>query len=812
MHRISKLIFFVFLILSITAGYFSYRVSNVSAGNEGAFPKLKLPCDETRGIEFSSTRPYQAAPCGDVSKTIYCSNEIQFIETFDLTSLCGGYTDGWCPVGVTVTKHDVIVELSGSQIPILGNTEQVLNNNGGVEEFDDAQKMNEYLSWYLGGVTGKAEYGEPTDEQVVNYTGPLNKLLPMVIQQYTRAENIKNIFDAGEYKDEDTGEIISEPNSHDQIVVCEENSKAIPCDQGGKKLRLSDWSESKNLSFLNTILNILPFVEKWNERTPPFPWNFERQIDYQKAYNEWQGKVCLIVPVFGLQCADPKIGSIDIVPNKWSDLYQYLPLGNTTDKMGANFIMGDGPNIQGNNNTTKISPGVFSPFRNAPLYFPHAQYVKETSELLNKTFTPQGYESEKIPETTEVAVNTKGEQCTAVNVRVNKGDNLFPGDPDEMIVPDITYDIEQVLCESTKKDVDHINKVKNFPCKGLDVGGRCVLTEYTPKCIAEVYITIKTGTKTPNAKEIFATTVADSGSTFRKMFPRVGEGAPVECIADIPTVSDVTYNAYGAQKPSAGGITGDQNVKIRDYPENAASSGNQLTFPHIGSVYEYFLNGIQTALRPKGYGNPIANGNCDQVDGGDCSFDFNRSVNAIQAAAKKYDVPTLLLLTIFKLESGPYIANPEEYQCSEENEAGAIGIGQIKRSTYNIVTCESEKIANDVGMCSITDGKLSRCNIEDAAELMARVLLFSAGKWRYGPNSCEQSSGLTLSNKLEWYKATCNYGTGFTPNTVTRNYQGAIPENERPVGRDMNYCDVVCHMMGQCPSYPNIDGDVVPVI
>lgn len=619
MHRISKLIFFVFLVLSITAGYFSYRVNNISAGNEGAFPEIKFPCDETSDEEFHSTRPYQGAPCGKANRALYCSNEIQFIETFDLTHKCpnpGSAGESWCDIDdLRVEPHDIYIELSDSEFPILGNTEQVLNNNGGVEEFDDAQKMNEYLSWYLAGVTGKAEYGGPTDEQLVNYTGPLNKLLPLVIQQLTRANNIKNIYDADEYEDPDTGEMITEPNSHDQIVVCESGGKAVPCDEGVKKLRLSDWSESKDLSFLNRILNILPLGDVWNERTPPFPWNFEKQIDYQKAYSEWQGKTCLIVDFWGLQCADLKIGSIDFVPNWWSELYQYLPLGNTTDKKGANYIIGDGPNIQGNRNTTQLvdKSNEFKQFINAILHVPHAQYVKETTELLNKTFQPSGYENERLPETTEVAKNaTDNSTCTAANVRVNEGDNLFPGDVAEMQVLGVTYEIDKVKCVSTEKTVKLINRVLNFPCPG-PIGTECgEKIEYEPKCIAEVYITVKTGTKTPNADEIFSQTVADSGSTFRKMFPKVEEGAPVECIADMPTVTDVTYDTSQTQKPRISGVgTGEQKEKITNYPDDAASSNTQLTFPHFGSVYEYFLNGIQTALRPKGYGNPIANGNCE---------------------------------------------------------------------------------------------------------------------------------------------------------------------------------------------------------
>ncbi len=73
-----------------------------------------------------------------------------------------------------------------SMLPILGNTEQVTNNQGGSEEFDDATKVNEYASWYLSGVNNKAEYGENTDDRVVNYSGPVQKLIKVQRQAGNR--------------------------------------------------------------------------------------------------------------------------------------------------------------------------------------------------------------------------------------------------------------------------------------------------------------------------------------------------------------------------------------------------------------------------------------------------------------------------------------------------------------------------------------------------------------------------------------------------------------------------------------------------
>jgi hypothetical protein len=67
-----------------------------------------------------------------------------------------------------------------------------------------------------------------------------------------------------------------------------------------------------------------------------------------------------------------------------------------------------------------------------------------------------------------------------------------------------------------------------------------------------------------------------------------------------------------------------------------------------------------------------------------------------------------------------------------------------------------------------------------------------------------------MDNKEEWWKAACQYGTGFNANTITINYQNSIPTNERPVGRNMNYCDVLCHKLGRCPSYPSLSSPQQP--
>ncbi len=618
-----------------------------TTNSDEAFPGISFPCEKVKDPEFHSLRPYQAAVCGDANKALYCSNELKFIESFDLTSKCdreGRTSDFDCDPGFNVDEHNLYVELTDAMFPILGNTEQVKNSREGTEEFDDATKVNEYASWYLSGVNNRAEYGENTDERVVNFSGPIQKLLPKIIQEAERIKTIKNSVKEvpSDAEEEESSSSDSQVANHNQIVVCGDSNLGwfgdlfnigkitpVPCYGGDEKFRLKDgdgdqgWYDG-DLSFWNTIANeivgkiitVLPSVPEdiitksvlnhWNKRTPPLPWEddpFEKrpmtELEYKKYYNEWRGKTCVIVPLINfLVCFDNIL-----VANKWADLYQYIPLSNTTDKKGAERIL----DVRFEpSKGTEIAHEKYNEAgkKSAPLYFAHTQEVKESSELLNTTYLPKDYESEPLPETTEKNV------CSAVNVRANKGDDLFPGDrvegdTKEMIIPGVTYDITQVLCKVTK------TVVKRCPPKGAKCFDEIV---YTYHCNAEVAIVVPTDVKVPNADEIFATTVADSGSTFRKIFPKVEEGAPVSCIADMPTVTSVTYNADESDTPRGDKITGSLEFKVKKYPEDSAGDNPELTFPHIGSVYEYFLKGIQTALRPKGYGEPIANGNCKPAE------------------------------------------------------------------------------------------------------------------------------------------------------------------------------------------------------
>jgi hypothetical protein len=132
-------------------------------------------------------------------------------------------------------------------------------------------------------------------------------------------------------------------------------------------------------------------------------------------------------------------------------------------------------------------------------------------------------------------------------------------------------------------------------------------------CSEAVYVNLPLETKTPLADSVWARLVAGSSAVFRRIFPRVGDGGAVERIWDIPSSTGARYSSSNGEV-----IAGD--------PRTLKSGTNaEIYFPHIGGVKEYFLEGIQTALRPLGYGYEIlsdeppeqekpVDGTCDTQD------------------------------------------------------------------------------------------------------------------------------------------------------------------------------------------------------
>jgi hypothetical protein len=292
---------------------------------------------------FNSLRPYQASPCGGSVEARMCSNDLIFTEGFELKEKGDCKKNGttrtfWCNPNFSVGKHNLFVDLSNTMLPILGNTEQVKNSATDTDSIDDATKMNEYISWYLNGVNNRAEYGNTknTDNEAINFSGPIQKLMPQSILEAQRIKTIESIGKTSTATGE-SGNPVVEIANHNQIAVCYEKQipllpywltnlfgtnakglgKATPieCYKGnntgaqGSYLKLSNWDTSpfeiatgeitkflvKTVPgpILGQLISSSAIADRWPKKIPPLPWEFTKVDAYTKAYNEWRGDLYL---------------------------------------------------------------------------------------------------------------------------------------------------------------------------------------------------------------------------------------------------------------------------------------------------------------------------------------------------------------------------------------------------------------------------------------------------------------------------------------------------------------------------------------
>jgi hypothetical protein len=201
---------------------------------------LKKPCDVTYDTQFHPLRPFPGSPCDPLIpksipeapktedkkyNTFACGNALTPVkqEWFnpygrnkgyeeELLQLSPGeiYAKTVCspsedeiranprkysePFKVTCWRSeafDVKIDLSKANIGILGNTQ---NPN-----LTDAQKVNEYLSWYL---TGTPQIGDqiPIDvddrkqlDRLLTFAGPIRKLLPFDLGAQSKANLAKTV-------------------------------------------------------------------------------------------------------------------------------------------------------------------------------------------------------------------------------------------------------------------------------------------------------------------------------------------------------------------------------------------------------------------------------------------------------------------------------------------------------------------------------------------------------------------------------------------------------------------------------------------
>ncbi|MEK7154533.1 MAG: hypothetical protein AAB697_00225, partial [Patescibacteria group bacterium] len=164
------------LLLLISSIYYLLSGSSAFAASPAGFPLV--PCADTIPGEFHPLRPYPGSPCNltiPLDTPIFCGTGSVSHEV-EVPATCGGKEK--CTFTNNNIEYDVTIDLTQVRIPILGNTQ---------DDLDDATKVNNYLNWYLNGTVQQSEQQPVTDlDRLINYSGPIKKLLPQSSQEKER--------------------------------------------------------------------------------------------------------------------------------------------------------------------------------------------------------------------------------------------------------------------------------------------------------------------------------------------------------------------------------------------------------------------------------------------------------------------------------------------------------------------------------------------------------------------------------------------------------------------------------------------------
>lgn len=540
----------------------------------------EVPCNGVTDPEFHSLRPYPASPCDDDPiGLLMCSNSLIAKEVFEVTRddavSCNEFPDGSALCTFIINSSvNIDIGLTDGELPIMGNTEDVPNairDTG----FDFAQRVNEYVSWYLNGTIKRAEedylsiltVGSEDLFNLINFAGPIRKLYPRI--------GIQGAVSSGQamLRKTERNEGIAGDIRHNQIVAC--------IASGG---------------------------------TP---------------------SACYRTPSNPVRMSD----MVSTTPDQ--PTYPYIPYSSTEDRVGEGetepLIEIAQPQPRG----VVISNLLWEPANEkSRLYFAHMQESRELGEILQRNFIPMDQVGTLItggiapalgggdtffvalppdevgrPGTPDGSVEPPdiGEHCEIIETRTNPGDKLY-GDlqrnPEEEPISGVTSYTATFECLFSPPEID----IEGY--NGCVSGGgnpdECTEENTTDEeiCQRESLIAMTVDTTTPWADDVWERLVAGGMSFTRRIFPFVGPGSTfIEQFKDIPAESKANYTSSNAGAPS--GPPYDQGIPSTDvlesndtfagdFRENRPGSSAKLFFPHIGSVLEYSLYGVQDALRPLG--------------------------------------------------------------------------------------------------------------------------------------------------------------------------------------------------------------------
>lgn len=684
---------------------------------------------EISGDEFHSLRPYQAnTQCTDKlssSFASFCGNDLTLTDAVTVYygdgKNCKETDDGSgkveCDFEVEV-ELPVVIDLADADLPIMGNTENVVNSQNEItdasvsksEDISHKDKINDYVSWYLNGTLNRAEYPFLSADDIsgssiiVDYSGPINKLLPQDIQFIERSKTVRDVK-----KDE----------AHDQVVGCSLNVDPSIFGLVGEifdfgKIQLIDipfpcyvdmgWAADLLKDGALKTHRLSEWLQK-DEYLPPIMSDYDNYSDYREAYKEWRGYACgqvkipeevmgINIPIIGgksiLLCIN------DVFQSKFNSyLFPYIPMSSTEDVEGKirvdSVSSAENPTVDG----ITVSNVKFSNQEPATLFFPHILESNQLGSILQDTYAPK--DINKKGEPIDVAPD---DYCKTLDVRSNEGDDLFA----DSIKGDLSYkakfscsfeemdeDVETgSQCTENNGDAECVPE--SWECfeeygsgstAGCDSGYKCGFG-CTQSCTKNIDINLSTESKTPEIEDVWARLVAGPMSVFRRIFPKINTEGSFGQLIDMPGSTNITYTGT--------------NVAV-------SQATTDLKLPHVGGISEYFLKGIQTALRPKGYGETI-------TFFGEISPE-TKDDKDVCTIADKYNIPCCQLKGVMETETGGGLfmgtdSCDTHYGTFSCCHGSVCGPAQIACGQYNAFA------GND---------RLDMCSDAGAAELLSRAML-----------------------------------------------------------------------------------------
>lgn len=645
-----------FLFVFITAA-FLVNFSLLLKQTQAQIPTPDVPCDQVRpafGVpenEFNSLRPYQASPCNKAIETVIaCGNDLIVQKEYKLTPSaarsCSTNADGsrTCQFEFTDSSN-VKVSVPDAELPIVGNTQLVANSASDTNTLDSAQRANQYVSWYLQGTNYRAEDEplDPTNPDLISYAGPLRKLLPQSVIQQKQIESIE----------------ASKSTQHNQVAVCANEptfgiigdilgigktepqpcykNTPIPGTTNGTAYRIEDWEGGLSWgtdvinSLVGTFSSLLPGVagdvirdsigNHWNKRIPPLPSGVDpsgqkfTSLTYQKAYNEWRGKSCVIVPGINFLLCIENI----FIPNRYADLFTYVPLASNEDRIGKITVNEDSA-PQPESDGVVVSGVVYEPGNVTEnlIYVPHMEETSELLSSLQSTYVPKGESDGAGSEVIDTPFLTDT-NCDLTQKGWNSGDDLFGEYKNTPIEGTLNYNVS-FTCSFGAPQLDQACYTDcladgNTPSECTN---QCTSSN---QCEKKANVALSVYTKTPKINNLWYQTVFGDMSVYKRIFPQIMTGK--SATLDLPGVTTAKYESDDA----------DATVLAGDPDNNRPGARAEIFIPHLGGIQEYFLKGIQTALRPKG----ITGGSS-----GNNPAPGSKAINCNKSAADPGNTPGLL--------------------------------------------------------------------------------------------------------------------------------------------------------------------------